>query len=322
MVFRGLSHPTALKIYEESNLRVVVLGAGAWGTVLAQLAKANHHEVSIWSRHSDSLDKTTDKADVIISALSMKGVPDISQAIKACSPRSNVILVTATKGLNASTLETPSRIWHSALPQNPLVVLSGPNLAGEIAAGLPAATVVAGTNPEATATIQTLFNSEKFRVYTNTDPIGTELGGTLKNVMAIAAGVCDGLKLGTNAKSALLSRALPEMIQVGIALGAKPDTFWGLAGLGDLMATCNSPLSRNYRVGLGLAQGQTVDQIVANLGGTAEGVNTARVLVKLAKQEGIEVPISELVALLLDGHMPLGEVVTKLMARTPKAEAF
>lgn len=304
------------------RVKVAILGAGAWGRILGQLAIANHHEVILWSRRSGPLADAVKHVDVIVSALSMKGVPEVSAALTQCDVPPHVVLVTATKGLNPNTFETPSRLWQVAFPENPVVVLSGPNLAGEIEQGLPAATVVAGENPDATLTIQSLFNSEKFRVYTNADPIGTELGGTLKNVMAIAAGVGDGLALGTNAKSALLTRALPEMIQVGVALGANPDTFWGLAGLGDLMATCNSALSRNYRVGVGLAQGQSLEEILEQLGSTAEGVNTARVLVKLAAREKVDVPISELVALLLEGELSTGEVVTKLMLRAPKSETF
>ena len=303
-------------------MKVAILGAGSWGRVLGQLAIANQHQVIFWSRRSGSLAEAVADVDVIVSALSMKGVPDVSSALAQCSLPEHIVLVTATKGLNPATFETPSMLWQAAFPGNPVVVLSGPNLAGEIEKGLPAATVVAGKEADATGTIQDLFNSDKFRVYTNEDPIGTELGGTLKNVMAIAAGVCDGLKLGTNAKSALLTRALPEMIQVGMSFGAKPETFWGLAGLGDLMATCNSVLSRNYRVGLGLSQGQSLEDILTSLASTAEGVNTARVLVKLAARENVDVPIAELVALLLDGALSPGEVVTKLMARAPKSETL
>lgn len=217
-------------------------------------------------------------ADVVISALSMKGVPDILNHLRPIQWTKPPIWVSATKGLNPQTCETPSQLWMQAFPQHPIVVLSGPNLADEIAQGLPAATVVASHDQAAAQTIQLLLNSERFRVYTNADPLGTELGGTLKNVMAIAVGVCDGLKLGSNAKMALLTRALPEMIQVGTALGAMPETFWGLSGLGDLMATCNSVLSRNYRVGLGLAQGKSLDTVLTEIAATAEGVNTARVL--------------------------------------------
>lgn len=300
---------------------VTILGAGAWGQVLADLAIANQHSVTLWSRsRSIPLADAVKHADVVISALSMKGVPEVIAQLKSCECSTSAVWVTATKGLNPQTCETPSQLWQQAFPSHPVVVLSGPNLAGEITQGLPAATVVACQEHDAALTIQMLLNSNRFRVYTNRDPLGTELGGTLKNVMAIAAGVCDGLHLGTNAKSALLTRALPEMIQVGQALGATPETFWGLSGLGDLMATCHSPLSRNYRVGLGLANQQTLSEVLEAIGSTAEGVNTAKVLMQLATRKNLDLPISRVVAQLLAGTIPLSMVVSALMERQPKPE--
>ena len=300
---------------------MTVLGAGAWGKVLANLAIANQHHVTQWSRRlNTSLANAVSGADVVISALSMKGVPPIIEQLHDLSFASPPIWVTATKGLNPQSCETPSQLWNAAFPEHPVVVLSGPNLAGEIEQGLPAATVVACRELLSAQSIQSMLNSDRFRVYTNQDPIGTELGGTLKNVMAIAAGVCDCLHLGTNAKSALLTRALPEMLQVGRALNAKPETFWGLSGLGDLMATCSSSLSRNYRVGLGLAEGKPVPEILSDIGATAEGVNTAAVLRVLAKREKLELPISTLVAQLLAEEVPLSRVVSELMEREPTSE--
>lgn len=166
-------------------------------------------------------------------------------------------------------------------------------------AGLPAATVVASPIPAAAQLVQTVFASRNFRIYTNSDPLGVELGCTLKNVIAIAIGVCDGLQLGTNAKAALITRSLTEIIRVGTYFGAQPETFWGLSGLGDLLATCSSSLSRNYRVGYGLAQGKNLTQVLSEIEGTAEGVNTANVLIKLADREGITVPVSRYVYRLL-----------------------
>ena len=303
--------------------RVTILGAGAWGSVLADLAIANHHAVTLWSRRLQiSLEAAVRDADVIISALSMKGVPDMVAKLRSRPLPKTPIWVTATKGLNPETFETPSQLWGESFPKHSVVVLSGPNLAGEIIQGLPAATVVSSENVAAALQIQALFNSERFRVYTNLDPLGTELGGTLKNVMAIAAGVCDGLNLGTNAKSALLTRALPEMIQIGQLFGAQPETFWGLSGLGDLMATCSSPLSRNYRVGYGLGTGKSLPQVLAEIGSTAEGVNTTQVLVQLAAQKKIEIPIAQRVAQLLEGTIPMSELVKSLMGRQPKSETL
>lgn len=302
---------------------VTILGAGAWGSALAKLALQQGHLVRLWSRRSAlSLKDAAANADVLLSAISMKGVTETVPKLKNCALPDRTIIVTATKGLDSKTARTPSQIWQEAFPERPVVVLSGPNLSEEIEDGLPAAAIAASNDLEVAERIQSLFSSDIFRVYTNTDPLGTELGGTLKNVMAIAAGACDGMQLGTNAKSALLTRGLLEMVRVGTALGAAPETFWGLSGLGDLLATCNSALSRNYRVGYGLAQGKTLQSVLAEVKRTAEGVNTTRVLIELARQHGIEVPISSQVYRLLDGRISAEEAVSALMERTPKPETI
>ncbi|MGK7885843.1 MAG: glycerol-3-phosphate dehydrogenase, partial [Crocosphaera sp.] len=196
-----------------SKKNLTIIGAGLWGQGLAKLAQYNEqNNVKIWSRTSnESLASVIQEADVILSAVSMKGVRPTIEKLIALTIPNQTIFITATKGLETKTLLTPSQIWQNSFPNNPIIVLSGPNLSKEIEQELPAATVVASENLVAAATVQEIFSSEIFRVYSNHDPIGTELGGTLKNVMAIASGVCDGLQLGTNAKSALLTRALPEM---------------------------------------------------------------------------------------------------------------
>lgn len=301
--------------------RLTVIGAGAWGTSLAKVSERSDHRVRLWSRRSsESLAEAIAGAKVILSAVSMKGVRSVVEQLQPLEIPEDVIFVTATKGLDPLTTYTPSQIWQEAFPSHPIVVLSGPNLSKEIMQELPAATVVASQNEQAAEIVQELFACDSFRVYVNTDPIGTELGGTLKNVMAIAAGVCDGLNLGTNAKAALLTRALPEMIRVGTHLGADPETFFGLSGLGDLLATCDSPLSRNYQVGYGLATGKTLEEILENLVGTAEGVNTTNVLIQLADRETIPVPISRQVHRLLRGRITPQEAVQALMERELKAE--
>jgi glycerol-3-phosphate dehydrogenase (NAD(P)+) len=300
---------------------VTVLGGGAWGTALASLLTTNQNQTHIWSRRgSDDLAAFLPASEIIVSAISMKGVPSVVESVQKITIKESVILVTATKGLDPQTTATPSQIWQQAFPNNPVVVLSGPNLSKEIDQGLPAATVVASHNLAAAQQVQTLFASDVFRVYTNEDPLGTELGGTLKNVMAIAVGVCDGLGLGTNAKSALITRALPEITRVGLHFGAHPDTFWGLAGLGDMLATCSSMLSRNYRVGYGLAQGKSLDGILRELGGTAEGVNTTDVLLRIANREQIPVPIARQVYRLLHGKITPMAAVEALMERDLKPE--
>ncbi len=300
---------------------LAILGAGAWGSALAKLAGHNQHEIYLWSRRLNlSLEEVLKDVDIIVSAISMKGVNETAEKIQKIGLLKEVIIVTATKGLDPETTRTPSQIWEANFPDNPVVVLSGPNLSKEINDRLPAATVVASKNKAAATAVQNIFASGLFRVYSSSDPIGTELGGTLKNVIAIASGICDGLELGTNAKSALLTRALTEIIRIGTHLGGKTETFFGLSGLGDMLATCSSSLSRNYRVGYGLAQGKSLEEILEELPGTAEGVNTTNVLIDIANREEIPLPISTQVFLLLNGKITPEEAVGALMGRDLKAE--
>lgn len=305
-----------------STTAITILGTGVWGSALGTLAQSNHHTVTAWSRRGPlTLPESLTQAQVMVVAISMKGIPDIAAHLQQLELPTSTIIVSATKGLDPTTLRTPSQIWQSTFPNNPVLVLSGPNLSKEIEQGLPAATVVAGPHPAAVETVQQLFSSDCFRVYTNPDRLGTELGGTLKNVIAIAVGVCEGLKLGTNARAALITRALPEMIRVGTHLGGQAETFFGLSGLGDLLATCTSPLSRNYQVGYQLAQGKSLPEIMDQLQGTAEGVNTTNVLVDLANREGIPIPIARQVHRLLKGRITPQEALESLMDRELKPEA-
>jgi glycerol-3-phosphate dehydrogenase (NAD(P)+) len=306
---------------------LTILGGGVWGCALASLVKVKGHRVKIWSRQGllslmDALAPPTEcnHAPVVVVAIAMKGIQDLAARVQATGLPPETILVSATKGLDPTTWQTPSQLWRTTFPQNPIVVLSGPNLSKEIDLGLPTATVVASEDEAAAAIVQNLFASESFRVYTNTDRLGTELGGTLKNVVAIAVGVCDGLQLGQNARAALITRSLPEIIQVGTLLGGREETFYGLSGLGDLLATCTSPLSRNYQVGYQLAQGKNLSEILAHLQGTAEGVNTAHVLIQLAQQRQISVPIAQQVHRLLNGQITPQEAVEALMERRLKPE--
>ncbi len=300
--------------------QITIIGAGAWGQALAELTEINGYQPSIWSRNCGELlaNLVTDKT-AIISAVSISGVQTVIDQL-AGSINPNQTIVTATKGLDAATNRTPAQLWRNAFPENPIVVLSGPNLSLEIQQGLPAATVVASDNIDAANQVQAIFSSTKFRVYTNDDPIGVEIAGTVKNVIAIAAGACDGLKLGNNAKSALLTRGLAEIIRIGQYWGGKTETFYGLSGLGDLLTTCNSPLSRNYQVGYALAQGKNLSDILANLQGTAEGINTTKVLIQIAAQHQIYMPITVLVDRLLTGQITAQEAIIALMSRDRKSE--
>ncbi len=305
-------------------MRIAVLGAGAWGSTLAQLLRENGHDVLIWSRQSAIALKSIEASEMVISAVSMKGVRSIVDQLQLPNPKTQI--VTATKGLDSQsgtdvTLPMlPSEIWQSAFPNHAVSVLSGPNLSKEIQLGLPAASVVASSDSESLDCVQAAFSSSRFRVYTNGDRLGVELGGTLKNVIAIAVGACDGLQLGANAKSALVTRGLAEMIRLGTYWGAKPETFYGLSGLGDLLATCSSSLSRNYQVGYGLAQGKTLSTVLSHLEGTAEGINTTQVLVKLAQQQNISMPISVQVDRLLREEITPQAAVEELMQRDSKPE--
>jgi glycerol-3-phosphate dehydrogenase (NAD(P)+) len=307
-------------------LTVAVLGSGAWGSTLAELAKRRGHRVAVWSRRDGNLQRALAEADVIISAVSMKGVRSVVEQIQQVQVRSHTIFVSATKGLDAESGSAtqlpllPSQLWQTAFPAHPVVVLSGPNLSAEIEQGLPAATVVASTIAIAAEVVQEALSSSRFRIYTNPDVLGVELGGILKNVIAIAVGACDGLQLGSNAKSALVTRGLAEIIRIGHHWGANPETFYGLSGLGDLLTTCNSALSRNYRVGYGLAEGRSLTEVLDALQSTAEGVNTTQVLVNLAAQQHITVPISQQVHLLLQGEITPQNALIALMQRDQKAE--
>lgn len=301
--------------------KITIIGAGVWGSALSYLASQNGHQVYLWSRRShERLEDVFQEASIVLSAVSMSGVSVVVEQLHSLPVSPDKILITATKGLDATTTRTPSQIWQGAFPTNPVVVLSGPNLSKEIKQGLPAATVVASINTTAAQVVQQVFASGNFRVYTNSDFLGVELGGTLKNVMAIAAGASDGLHLGTNAKAALLTRGLAEIIRIGTNWGAKAETFYGLSGLGDLLATCNSNLSRNYQVGYQLAQGRTLSEILSHLEGTAEGVNTTSVLLERANKQGVSVPVTYQVYRLLKGEITPQAAVEALMLRDTKPE--
>lgn len=300
--------------------QITIIGAGAWGSALAKLTQINGYKPTIWSRNcGEILTDSIANRVAIISAVSMSGVSKVIEQLQG-SITTDQIIVTATKGLDAKTNSTPAQLWHKSFPENPIVVLSGPNLSIEIQQELPAATVVASYHLDAAIKIQEIFSSPKFRVYTNDDPVGVEIAGTVKNVIAIAAGTCDGLNLGNNAKAALLTRGLAEIIRIGQYWGGKTETFYGLSGLGDLLTTCNSPLSRNYQVGYGLAQGKSMAEVLANLQGTAEGINTTKVLIEIANQHQIYLPITALVDRMLQAQITAQEAIVALMSRDRKSE--
>jgi glycerol-3-phosphate dehydrogenase (NAD(P)+) len=328
-------------------VKVAVLGGGAWGGVLAAVASARGHDVALWE--SDPAAVVTLRRDRV----SRRSVPgfrlpegvaisaDIDGAVAgrqmviaaipselvratllgvAANIAAGTFVVCASKGLEPDSGGTMIEVLRAALPESRAVVLSGPTFAQEVAAGLPAALVAASSDVAAAGVVQTALGGERLRIYTSDDPIGVCVGGALKNVVAIAAGCCDGFGLGTSARAALITRGLAEMGRLADRKGGQPLTLAGLAGLGDLVLTCTGDLSRNRQVGLALARGESTVEIVANLGHVAEGVGTARTARALAVRLGVDMPITrEVAAVLFDGK-PAGAALTDLLARDVRPE--
>lgn len=299
-------------------LTIGVLGGGAWGSTLASLMTQAGHRVAIWRRSQgrEAL-QALESVELLVGATALVGVTEVAQQVKGWAARP---LLSCSKGLDPDSGKTASGLWARACPSWPIVVLSGPNLASELQQGLPAASVLAGHDNGLLTHLQQQLSSEQFRLYRNNDPLGTELAGGLKNVMAIAAGICDGLKLGANARASLLTRALAEMSTVLGALGGRQETLYGLAGIGDLLATATSPLSRNYRFGLYLAEGLDQAQALGRVGATVEGVPTCEAIAALGQQQQWSLPITESVAGLLRSELSPAEALSQLMRRELRCE--
>jgi len=271
---------------------------------------------------SPSLDESISSAELVIVVVPSVTVRDnLNQIGSAISAESNIVC--ATKGIEISSGKRMSQVIAEELPAfNPdkIGVLSGPNLAPEVAAGNPATATIAFPNDQIGETVQEQLSSEVFRVYRSEDVIGVELGGALKNIIAIGAAFIDGAGLGANAKAAYVTRGLHEITRLGVAMGAKPETFAGLSGMGDLLTTCYSPLSRNYRLGIGLASGRDLDTVLTELAQTAEGVPTTQAAVRIAKDLDIEMPITNAThAVLFEGASPT-DAIRDLMGRTLQPE--
>lgn len=302
------------------SLRIAVIGLGAWGSTLAGLFAEQGHQVQGWSRRQGGApDALLAEAELVVMATALQGVRELASQLATHWP-TGLPLLSCSKGIDLEQQCTPSQLWQQHLGDVPLVVLSGPNLATELASGLPAASVLASHDHDLSARLQQALSSDRLRLYTNADPVGTEVAGALKNVMAIAAGVCDGLALGANAKASLLCRGLVEMGLVIQGLGGDPPSLYGLAGLGDLLATANSSLSRNYRFGLALAEGLDLEASLARVGATVEGAQTARAVLALAQREGWRLPICEQVGALMAGDIQPSEAVARLMGRGLRPE--
>jgi glycerol-3-phosphate dehydrogenase (NAD(P)+) len=328
-------------------MRCAVIGAGAWGTALADLLARNGHEVALWAfeadvvaavngRHENTrflpgapldpgLRATSSFADalrgttLICIATPSQHLRSILRQAAATLPTSATVCV-ASKGIERDTLALMSEVVASESPGRPIVALSGPSFAAEVVARQPTAIVAASDDPLAAELAQEAFSNRTFRIYTHDDIVGVELGGSLKNVMAVATGICEGAGFGFNSRAALITRGLAEMTRLGTAIGAKPATFAGLAGIGDLVLTCTGSLSRNRAVGIAIGEGATLDEALAGKETVAEGVATTKSALALAEREGVEMPIVSMVNRVLFDDLPAHRGVTELMARELRAE--
>jgi glycerol-3-phosphate dehydrogenase (NAD(P)+) len=326
-------------------VHVAILGAGAWGTALG-IALSERHAVTLWARDpAQRAELVRDRRSRYLPEVTLPaGVGVADEAAGAIRAAELVIVATPTAGLRAAleavrdagkpvpvvwvckgfeqaSAKLPHQVVAETLrPDAPCGALSGPSFALEVARGLPTALTLAAADAGLARTLARELHQRRLRVYFSDDVSGVEVGGAVKNVMAIATGIADGIGLGQNARAALITRGLAEVMRLGVALGGRPETFMGLAGAGDLILTCTGDLSRNRRVGLALGQGRRLDAILAQLGHVAEGVYTAREVDRLARERGVEMPITrEVCAVLFEGRAP-AEAVEQLLGRDPRAE--
>ncbi|MBT8220745.1 MAG: NAD(P)H-dependent glycerol-3-phosphate dehydrogenase [Bacteroidia bacterium] len=329
------------------NLKVGLLGGGSWGTTVAALTTKNC-DTSIWARNPDVVDdinknhrneqylpgaflpealkatytieETVRDADVIVM-----GIPaqSFKQVLKDAKPyiRPWVPIVSLAKGLENGSMMRMTEIIEDVMPGHPAGVLTGPNLAKEIAFGQAAASVIAMVDDSISVALQKVFRSGLFRVYTNQDVIGCELGGALKNIVALATGMGDGAGSGENSRAAIITRGLAELTRLGVAMGGRPETFAGLTGMGDLVATCTSAKSRNRTVGFELGKGRKIDEVIAEMQEVAEGVKTAKVVIRLASKMNIEMPIAKQVYKVLYEDLTVQEAFTGVLRRSVGSEA-
>ena len=329
------------------NDRIAVLGAGSWGTALAVHCARTGHDVTLWGRDESLMDeigstrenqrylpgiKIDDRvfttasvqdalgdARLVIAAVPSHGMRYVLRSAAPWFSR-DAIIVSATKGLETDTLARMSEVMADETAGRAVVVLSGPSFALEVARGLPTAVVVASKNADAAATVQDLLKGPALRLYASDDVTGVEFGGALKNVIAIAAGVVEGLGIGHNAMAALITRGLVEMSRLASAEGSRRETLAGLSGLGDLVLTCTGDLSRNRRVGIELGRGRSLAEILASTRMVAEGVRTTGVALALGERHGVELPLAAQMAGVLDGSTSARSAVEALMLRPQRAE--
>ncbi len=326
---------------------VGIVGGGAWGLALAHLLVRNGHRVLVWDRNGERVRRLreTNRDEDRLPGVSLDGRIEYTTTLSDLRGRDFHVLVvksaavsevlrrlkeevkparmvSAVKGFVGEGLKTVSQATAEVMPEVKYAVLSGPSIALEVVKGVPTSVVVASEDDPFAAEVQLAFSGRTFRVYRQDDVLGVELGGALKNVMAIAAGISDGLGFGTNSKGALLTRGLYEMVRFGVSLGAKRDTFFGLAGLGDMITTSFSPNSRNRYVGEQLGRGRSIEEILKGMSMVAEGVRTAFIVREEAKARGIDVPITEVVCEIIEGKVSPLEALSKLMERPLKREFY
>ncbi|WP_338987639.1 NAD(P)H-dependent glycerol-3-phosphate dehydrogenase [Fusobacterium animalis] len=329
--------------------KISVIGSGGWGIALTILLHKNGHDLTIWSfdkkeaeelkktrqnktklpnillpedvKVTDDLKEAVDDKDILILAVPSKAIRSVSKSLKNII-KDNQIIVNVAKGLEEDTLETMTDIIEEKLKdKNPKVaVLSGPSHAEEVGRGIPTTCVVSAHNKELTLYLQNVFMNPSFRVYTSPDMLGVEIGGALKNVIALAAGIADGLNYGDNTKAALITRGIKEISSLGVAMGGEQSTFYGLTGLGDLIVTCASMHSRNRRAGILLGQGKTLDEAIKEVNMVVEGIYSAKSALMAAKKYNVEIPIIEQVNAVLFENKNAAEAVNELMIRDKKLE--
>lgn len=329
-------------------MKISVIGSGGWGTALALHLDKCGHEVCLWSylpeesarlerdrenkeflpgvpfgearlTFTSDIDAAADFGDIIVSAVPSKAVS--STAERLAKRADGKIVVNVSKGIDEATLKRLSQVFAEKLPNSPIAVLSGPSHAEEVARGIPTTNVAACEDMEVARRVQQTFNSEAFRVYTNPDVCGVELGGAMKNVIALCAGITDGCGFGDNTKAALMTRGLHEIARLGVAMGAEEKTFAGLSGVGDLIVTCTSMHSRNRRAGILLGQGKTLEQTLQEVHMTVEGVGATKAGYALGKKYNVELPIiNQAYSVLFEGKNP-ALAVRELMTRSAKSEA-
>ena len=320
-------------------MRIAVIGAGAWGNTIAILLAEKGHDVVLWARDRDRaalMEETRENERYLASFRFPSALQVVSDGLGECDVLVGAVptqhmrevleqlelppapFVSLSKGIEISTLKLPTEIYREvAGADRPAALLTGPCIAREIVRGLPAAVVVAGDEVDM---LQAAFHTDRFRVYTSDDPFGCELVGALKNVMAIAAGIVDGMELGDNTKAALLTRGIVEIARLGTEMGAQAKTFYGLAGFGDLFTTCVSPFGRNRTVGERIGRGESLDDILASTTSVAEGVPTTKAVVKLAEEKGIDMPITKALHAVLFTGVTIEEALGTLMTRDRGAE--